>query len=621
MEIAVIGLGCRYPGANSPIELFENVLAGRRQFREIPPERWRIEDYYDAARSAPDRTYSKQAALIDGFEFNPAAFRIPQSTYLATDMAQWLALTVAKEALDDCGLSELPRANTAVILGNTLTGETSRANLVRFRWPYVRRVFDELLGAFSLPEAQRQQILAAVEDRYKQPFVPVSEDNLAGSLANTIAGRVCNYFDFLGGGFTVDGACSSSLLALQEACIGLERGQFDLALAGGVDVSLDPFELVGFAKVGALSDSDIRVYDQRANGFLPGEGCGIAVLQRLEDAVRSRRRIYAVIRGVGCSSDGKGGITAPSVVGQSLALDRAYQQAGYSFAEVDLIEGHGTGTPVGDRTELQTFVEAKLRHGARADHRSGLGSVKSIIGHTKAAAGVAGFLKAALSVYHRVLPPTMGLTVPHSLFATTAHVYPLIRGRRWTAERPLKAAVSSAGFGGINTHVTLEGMGATAEPSARLPDIDLLLQSQQDAETFFFSAEDAASLTVQIEQMCATAGKMSRAELVDLAAWCAHRVRGGQLRLAVVADTPQSLHERLEEARLRLVESVHLTGQAQRFRNSEGIYLHRPQGLPRVAFMFPGQGSQRLNMGKRWRDRFPFINQHWQDCDAAVEPY
>jgi enediyne polyketide synthase len=620
MEIAVIGLGCRYPGANSPAELLENILAGRRQFREIPPERWRIDDYYDPARSAPDRTYSKQAALIDGFEFNPAAFKIPQSTYRVTDTAQWLALAVAKDALDDCGIEDLPRATTAVILGNTLTGETSRANLVRFRWPYVRRVFAELLDGFGMSAPQKQQILEAVEARYKQPFPPVNEDNLAGSLANTIAGRICNYFDFLGGGFTVDGACSSSLLAVQEACVGLERGQFDLALAGGVDVSLDPFELVGFAKVGALSDTDIRVYDQRANGFLPGEGCGIAVLQRLEDAERSRRRIYAVIRGVGCSSDGKGGITAPSVVGQSLALDRAYKRAGYSFADVDLIEGHGTGTPVGDRTELQTFIEAKIRHGAQATHRCGLGSVKSIIGHTKAAAGIAGLMKATLATYHGVLPPTMGLTVPHGLFESTAHVYPLIRGQRWSGDRPLRAAVTSAGFGGINTHVTLERLGTGANAIERGPDIDLLLQSQQDAEIFFFSADDVVSLNIQIAQIAETAARMSRAELVDLAARCAHRVRPGELRLAVVADTPQTLGERLAEARLRLGESVQLTGEAQRFKITEGIYLHRPRGVPRVAFMFPGQGSQRLNMGQRWRDRFAFIEQHWRDCDAAVEP-
>ena len=618
MEIAVVGMACRYPGASTPLELFENILAGRRQFREVPPERWRIEDYYDPDRAAPDRTYSKQAALIEGFQFKPADFRIPHSTYRATDAAQWLALTVARDALEDCHFPALPRTRTAVILGNTLAGETSRANVLRLRWPYVARVVTELLEQFRIPEEQRPQILRDVEVRYKEPFPPVNEDNLAGSLANTIAGRICNYFDLQGGGFTVDGACSSSLLAIQQASLGLKHGQYDLVLAGGVDISLDPFELVGFAKVGAISDSDIRVYDQRANGFLPGEGCGIVVLERLEDAVRAKRRVYAVIRGAGCSSDGKGGITAPSVTGQSLALDRAYEDAGYSFAEVELIEGHGTGTPVGDRTELQTFIDGQRRHGVADRHRCGIGSVKSIIGHTKAAAGVAGFLKATLSVYHGVLPPTMGVSVPHALFKSSPHLYPLLRGRRWESDSPLRAAVSSAGFGGINTHVTLEGLaGASATRGTNL-DVERLLQTHQDTEVFFFAAENLRELHAQIARVAQFARRISWAELLDLAADCAHRTRTGPVRLGVVAQTPSQLHDRLEQVGIRLGNALQSPTAFDQTALPEGVYLGRPQAALRVAFLFPGQGSQRLNMGQRWRDRFVSVKAHWDECDAAV---
>lgn len=619
MEIAVIGMACRYPGASTPLELFENVLAGRRQFREVPPERWRIEDYYDPDRAAPDRTYSKQAALLEGFEFKPADFRIPYSTFRATDTAQWLALTVARDALEDCRMSALPRARTAVILGNTLAGETSRASVMRLRWPYVARVVTELLEQFRIPEEQRPQVLRDIELRYKEPFPPVNEDNLAGSLANTIAGRICNYFDFHGGGFTVDGACSSSLLAIQQASQGLERGQYDLVVAGGVDISLDPFELVGFAKVGAISDTDIRVYDQRANGFLPGEGCGMVVLERLEDALKAKRRVYAIIRGVGCSSDGKGGITAPSVKGQSLALDRAYEDAGYSFADVELIEGHGTGTPVGDRTELQTFIDGQRRHGAEGRHRCGIGSVKSIIGHTKAAAGVAGFLKAALSVYHGVLPPTMGLNVPHALFKSSAHLYPLLRGRRWESDLPLRAAVSSAGFGGINTHVTLERLAGDPVRSETDLDVERLLQTHQDTEVFFFSAGNLQDLQAQIAQVAPFAHRISWAELLDLAADCARRAQIGPVRLGIVAQTPSQLHDRLQQVGLRLSKALQNPSVIDQSDLPEGVYLGRPNAAPRLGFLFPGQGSQRLNMGQRWRDRFASIKAHWDECDAAVD--
>ncbi|HET9217394.1 MAG TPA: type I polyketide synthase, partial [Terriglobia bacterium] len=619
MEIAVVGIACRYPGANSAVELYENILAGRRYFREMPPQRWLLDDYYDPDRNQPDKTYCKHGALLEGFEFNPSAFRIPQSTYRATDIAQWLALTVAKEALENADIADPPRAQTAVILGNTLAGETSRANLVRYRWPYARRVFVELLDSLGVVGKDREQVLSRVEERYKRPFPPVNEDNLAGGLANTIAGRICNYFDFQGGGYTVDGACSSSLLAIQEACIGLQQHLCDLVLAGGIDISLDPFELVGFAKVGALTDSDIRVYDQRASGFLPGEGCGIVVLKRMEDAVRDGNRIYGIVRGVGYSSDGRGGITAPSVSGQKLAVDRAYYMAGYSFADVELIEGHGTGTPVGDKVELQTFLEAKVRHGATAEHRCGIGSIKSIIGHTKAAAGVAGFIKAVLSVYHQVQPPTMGLAVPNELFKSTTHVHPLVRGRQWKGARGNRAAVSSAGFGGINTHITVERHDSTDADTASRINADYLLQSYQNAELFLLTADNVADLTAKVAELLPVAKRLCHAELVDLAAYSAQNASTRPLRMAVVAETPYSLHEKLGQVLAHLANKTSSPGDIDLVRARDGIFVRRARRAPRVAFLYPGQGSQYLDMGRRWRDRYPFIRTHWQTCDDELE--
>ena len=618
MKIAVVGIGCRYPGANTAAELFENILAGRRYFREIPPERMSLADYYHPDRNHPDTTYCKQAAFIEGFSFNPAAYKIPQSTYHATDLAQWIALTVAKEALEDADLGNLPLDETAVILGNTLAGETSRAHLVRYRWPYARRVFDELLIELKLSSTVRDTMLQRVEERYKSAFPSVNEDNLAGGLSNTIAGRICNYFDFKGGGYTVDGACSSSLLSIQEACVGLEQGLCNLALAGGVDISLDPFELVGFAKVGALSDNDIRVYDKRASGFLPGEGCGIVVLKRLEEAIKDKNRIYTVIRGVGYSSDGKGGITAPSIRGQSLAVDRAYHVAGYTFSDVDLIEGHGTGTPVGDRTELTTFVDAKKRHGASDDHRCGVGSIKSIIGHTKAAAGVAGFIKAALAVYHEVLPPTMGLTVPNELFRSSPHLYPLIEGRRWQGKRPFRAAVSSAGFGGINTHITLEKYEGVVHRIKRLTDPVYLMQSYQTSEAFLIGADDETEMLDKLAEIAAAAKRLCHAELVDLSIYCANEGTGKRVRAAVVADTPYALHKKLVRAHAELKSRIDSRGETDYINHRESIYLLKSCRTPRIAFLFPGQGSQYVGMGRRWYQRYAMVAKHWAECDQVL---
>ena len=234
-------------------------------------------------------------------------------------MAHWLALDIAAQALSDGGFSNgegLPLETTAVFLGNTLTGEFSRANVMRLRWPYVRRVVEASLVDEEWAIERRAAFLKKLEDSYKEPFTATGEESLAGGFSNTIAGRICNHFDLKGGGYTVDGACASSLLAVANACSSLVAGDMDVALAGGVDLSLDPFELVGFAKTGALAPEQMRVYDTRSNGFWPGEGCGFIVLMRYEDALARQRRVYATIKGWGISSDGHGGITRPEVDGQ-----------------------------------------------------------------------------------------------------------------------------------------------------------------------------------------------------------------------------------------------------------------------------------------------------------------
>src|ERR1044071_5911314 len=360
--IAILGMACRYPDARSPGELWENALAQRRAFRRIPAERLNLNDYLSSNRQSPDQTYSTEGAFIEGYEFDRVRFRVPGGTYRAADPAHWLTLDVAAAALEDAGFPEgdgLPREATGVFVGNTLTGEFSRANTMRLRWPYVRRVGRKALEEDGYPLERQRELLAHMETLYKKPFPPVSAETLAGGLSNTIAGRVCNHFDLNGGGYTVDGACASSLLAVINACSSLVVRDLEVAIAGGVDLSTDPFELVGFAKTGALAADMMRVYDTRAAGFWPGEGCGLVVLMRHEDALASGHKVYAVIRGWGVSSDGSGGITRPEVEGQLIALRRAYARAGYEAGTVGYFEGHGTGTAVGDATELQALARAR----------------------------------------------------------------------------------------------------------------------------------------------------------------------------------------------------------------------------------------------------------------------
>jgi enediyne polyketide synthase len=593
--IAIVGMACCYPDARNPLELWENVLAQRRAFRRLPPERLRLADYFSNDFNVPDAIYASEAAVIEGYEFDRVRFRVAGPIFRSVDLTHWLALDVADQALKDAGFLEgqgLPLETTGVLVGNTLTGEFSRAATLRLRWPYVRRVVEARLCAEGWDPSRRSEFLNRLEDEYKAPFPAVGEESLAGALSNTIAGRICNYFHFGGGGYTVDGACSSSLLGVARACCALETGELDAALAGGVDLSLDPFELVGFAKAGALARGEMLVYDKESTGFLPGEGSGFVVLMRSADAIAQRLRIYAVIRGWGVSSDGGGGITRPEVSGQKLALERAYQRANYELHSVALIEGHGTGTPVGDEVELKTLCGVRKAMFGR-QRPAVIGSIKANIGHTKAAAGVAGLIKATLALHHRLLPPTTGVRQPHpEIERNGAILQVLAEAEPWPIDIPVRAGVNSFGFGGINVHITIEGCeserstGSSANEG--LPTIGVL-----DTELFCLDGDAPAELIDKIERLADLAANLSYSELGDVSTMLARQVRFGRARAAIVASTPEEL-----AAKMLTLHSLFCNGELFRLDIAAGIFLGIGRTSPRIGLVFPGQASPvRLKAG------------------------
>lgn len=601
--IAIVGMACCYPDARSPRELWDNVLAQRRAFRRIPAERLSLPDYFSEDPATADSIYTSQAALIEGYQFDRPRFRVAGPIFRSVDMTHWLALDVADQALRDAGFADgagLPRETTGVLVGNTLTGEFSRAATLRLRWPYVRRIVEARLLDERWEEKRRIEFLEELEHDYKEPFSPVGEETLAGALSNTIPGRICNYFHFGGGGYTLDGACCSSLLAVARACSALENGELDAAIAGGVDLSLDPFELVGFAKAGALAHGEMRVYDRQSSGFLPGEGSGFMVLMRAEDANAQKLRSYAVIRGWGISSDGAGSITRPEVRGQMLALERAYKQAGYGPNTVALFEGHGTGTPVGDEVELQAILA--IRKTADPDNRAAIGSIKANIGHTKAAAGIAGLIKAAMAIDRQILPPATGIAEPRQeLQSETASLRILDKPELWPEESPLRAGVNSFGFGGINVHVTIEG-GRSDRRTTFSPHEERLLCSPQDSELFLLDGDSAAHLVENAKCLAREAEGLSLAELADVSTALAGQTEGRSWRAAVVAHTPQELAERVTALGERL-----RTGTTQAIDPEQNVFIGAPVSLPRIGFVFPGQASPvRLTAGIHGR-RFPEI--------------
>ncbi|MFD0692202.1 type I polyketide synthase [Actinomadura fibrosa] len=618
---AVVGMACRYPDAASPGELWENAVAGRRAFRRLPGERMRLEDYWDADPSAPDRFYARYAAVIEGYAFDRTAHRIAGSTYRSTDLTHWLALDVAGRALADAGFPEgegLPRDRTAVIVGNTLTGDRTRANLMRLRWPYVHRVVAAVLTEREGWSGHRLDgFLADLERAYKEPFPPVDEDTLAGGLSNTIAGRVCNHFDLGGGGYTVDGACASSLLSVTAACRSLLAGEADAAVAGGVDLSIDPFEIVGFAKAGALAREEMRLYDRRSNGFWPGEGCGMVVLMREADARAQGRPVYATVAGWGISSDGHGGITRPDARGYRLALRRAYEHAGFGIGTVPLFEGHGTGTPVGDEVELRALSEARREASAGAAPAA-IGSIKAVIGHTKAAAGVAGFIKAVMAVRHRLLPPTIGCGDPHPVLdEEPAVLRVLAKAEPWPDGAPPRAGVTAMGFGGINSHVVLEGVEGSggSRPRDGMPGAcgEALVSAVQDVELLLIDGDTPGVLRERLTELASFVPRLSYAQLADLAAVLYGDLRDRPHRAALVVSSPEDAERGLR----RVIEALD-SGESGHASADGRTFLGHAGGTGRIGLLFPGQGSGGGTGGGALRRRFAEVEEVYERADLPA---
>ncbi|MCK5852251.1 type I polyketide synthase, partial [bacterium] len=610
--IAVIGLGCVYPGAHSPEELWQNVLAGRRYFRVAPDVRLPREDYFDSNKYAPGKTYCDKMAVITDWEFDPLEFHIPPVSVYTSDIAHWLALYTAREAIKDSGLNldEIDRTKVGVIIGNTLTGEFSRSHNLMFRWPYVER---SIRKAFSGAEKTYvDSVVDAIGKIYKAPLPEITEDSLPGNMSNTIAGRICNSFDFGGGCYTVDGACSSSLLSIAHACSSLVDGEMDMVVAGGVDVSLDPFEVVGFAKTTALSADDIKPYDEHAEGLLPGEGCGIVLLTKESFAKKIGAKIYAVIPGWGYSSDGSAGITAPEVEGQMRALQKAYNRAGYSISDVQLIEGHGTGTSLGDKVEVNAIMRLLEQNDKNSVCR--IGSIKSNIGHCKASAGAAAFIKAVMALENKIIPPTTNCDKPNASFGTPLNkLVPALKGIAWEkTDSPRRASVSAMGFGGANSHITIEEANPNGKPKKEELE---LLRSGRKTELILFSAETEDKLMEKIKLVLPVAAKICRAELTDLSAELAKNIPVGEIRVAIVTDSPWNLHDKLT----KILSQLNENGDVCECDDSQnGIFAGKTKENPKFFALFPGQGSQRINMCSELVNAFPFLENIYDEAGENI---
>lgn len=564
-DVAIIGMACIFPGAKDLESYWRNVLIGADLVTEVPDSRWNKEAYFTTKIGEPNKSISKWGSFIDQIEFDPLEFGIPPNSMAAIEPTQLLSLKVAKKALDDAGYATrtFDRERTSVIFGAEAGNDLGSAYSFRAQFPQF---------AGPMP--------AGLDE-----FLPsLTEDSFPGVLANVISGRIANRLDFGGSNYTVDAACGSSLAALDLGVKELTGGESDMVLVGGADLHNSITDYLMFSSVKALSPTGkSRPFSAEADGIVLAEGIAVVVMKRLKDAIRDNDRVYAVVKSVGSSSDGKSlGLTAPRKEGQMRALHRAYERAGVSPAEIELVEAHGTGTVVGDRTEMETLGEVFSEAGS-LNRSCALGSVKSQIGHSKCAAGLAGVIKSSLAIYHGIIPPTINIANPNPGYKAKSSPFffsPI--AVPWTS-KSRKAGVSAFGFGGTNFHTVLVSHDAKAQ--TQVPSISL-----HPAELFLFQSKEQLLLIKE------ALGRSSSIDLARLAKTIA-LAGSGKVFAAIVATSTSDLAVKIDQA---------LEGKASR-------NVHLASGKAesgKIAVLFSGQGSQSLNMGAEIFNSFPQLRQY-----------
>jgi acyl transferase domain-containing protein/NAD(P)-dependent dehydrogenase (short-subunit alcohol dehydrogenase family)/acyl carrier protein/3-hydroxymyristoyl/3-hydroxydecanoyl-(acyl carrier protein) dehydratase len=665
--IALIGVGCVLPGGNNAKDFWNFLLNKGYAIKEVKKERWDPDVYWDADKKVPNKTYSKIGGWVEGYEFDFMKYRIPPNMVQRIDDIQRWALDATAEALEDAGYGadkDFDRTRCAVIMAQAMGGEIRDDTIMLIKFLEIEYQIKKSILTTKLKQDDVDQMIDHLYQALYGDIPPINEDTMPGELSNVTAGRIANKFDLKGTSFTTDAACASSMAALEGAVKGLQRHDFDMAIVGGTDRSMNPPTFVKFAKIGALSNDLTAPFDDRANGFVMGEGCAIFVLKRLSEAVRDNDKIYCLITGLGSSSDGKGkGITAPNPIGQKLAVERALHDANYKPEMIEFVETHGTSTIVGDFTEasvlLEIFKDAPVPKG-----KIPLGSVKSNIGHLKSGAGAAAMLKMSLALYNKTIPPNAIYEIPNREFDIKNSPFHVpVKKEEWKHDKPYPriGGVSSFGFGGTNYHVIMEEYDpeyAKKHYLEPMKEADLRLRSeapclepiegppesiselprgvtnfqqykdiykQAEVDLITICADDPGEMMEHVNELIAKLEDMEARpfeapRLKDLAHEYNSQIRKSGMRLVVTGENGPEIAGKLKKA-LKAAESEN-PEEAFLMLARQGVFFNpnaKKKQKGKIGFLFPGQGSQYINMLRDLRERFKIVRDTFDEADEIMK--
>ena len=632
--IAIIGIGALLPDANNKEEFWQNIISGKNSITEVPTSVWDPKLYYSADHSAEGKTYSKIGAFLKDYKFNSIKYRIPPAVGKQLDPAQQYALDVAAQALEDSGYNkkEFDRSRVAVIAANSAGGPTNEYSDMRIYEPLIWESLKNSETYKTLNSAQSEELINTARENLNKVLPLTTEDTMAGQLPNVISGRIANVFNLRGTSFSVDAACASSLLALACALDVLWLDKCDMVLCVATDPMMAPSHYVKFSKIGALSPDGSRPFDDKANGFVMGEGAGAVLLKPLSKAKKDGDKIYAVIRSVGLSSDGKGkGITAPNPEGQKLAIKNAFEGLEYGPADIGLMEAHGTATKVGDSAEMaalnEIFKDVKTE--------IALGSVKSQIGHTKANAGMASLIKTALALHNKILPPSINFTEPSKNIDWQNSPFKVnTQARAWESKNLRRANVSAFGFGGTNAHATLEEYDANhtygneiLTQETKTQETKITIPQTEDKMNYQLLVEEEKLLGDMLifsaptrEELFDLLNKISR-EITDdkfylvKQAYKNHTAPRAQFAVSINAEDTQKLKTKIAYF-LKIAAGSNVWEEQSLYLKMKGIYpFHPTTQKPKVCFMFPGQGAQYVDMMKDLASKYKVVRDTFEEAD------